>query len=164
MRLIYFYKTLFLISIFTFFLFACNEGISKKETVQIDTVKTERSQLAKPDEDSIKVERLKKLGGVTLASMDKPSKCNLTKGKYILNKIITDSSDIAFVVEYLGNQIFELGIDNKETDCPYPVMCIVYLYMNKQDFKINDNVASYSVTPASGVDVYVNTRKLSEFK
>jgi hypothetical protein len=43
-------------------------------------------------------------------------------------------------------------------------MCIVYLYMNKQDFKINDNVASYSVTPASGVDVYVNTRKLSEFK
>ncbi|HEV8079351.1 MAG TPA: hypothetical protein VGP43_01460 [Chitinophagaceae bacterium] len=88
---------------------ACNEGISKEETVQIDTVKTERSELAILDEDSIKIERLKKLGGVTLASMDKQSKCNLTKGKYILNRILTDSSDIAFIIAYLGKQVFELG-------------------------------------------------------
>jgi hypothetical protein len=157
-------RKLRILSIFTLFLFGCNDTETKEEKVQIDTIKTVKPDLRAIDQDSIQEEKLKKLGGVTLAGIDKQSKCNLTKGRYILNKIITDSSDIAFVVEYLGKQVFELGIDMKENDCPYPVMCVVYLYMNKQDLKIGDNIASYSVTPASGVDVYVNPRKLSEYK
>lgn len=46
----------------------------------------------------------------------------------------------------------------------YPVMCLIYLYMTKKDIEIGENVASCTITPTYGVEVYVNSRKLKEFK
>ena len=157
-----FSKLLFSISVL--FLFACNGRQDQNELAQTDTVFIKNSDSQNADDERIQEEKLKSLGGVTLANIEKEVKCNLTKVRYILNEVVADSNDLALVVEHLGKQTFKSALSEKDMNCPYPVMCVVYLYMNEEDLINQDNVASFSVTPATGVDIYVSSRKLSEYK
>lgn len=113
-------------------------------------------------QDSINYKRLQSLGGVELLDIDRESKCNLTTSKYLLNNVILDSADLGFIVEYLSKKInIETSMDSA---CPYPKMTLVYLFANMEDYKLKDNIASSSIVPSYGIDIYVSSRKLSELR
>lgn len=130
-------------------------------------------QLLQISEDSVGKEQIKKdsltaisvekLGGVSLISIDKESKCNLIKGYYMLNKIITDSSDLALISHYLCSSLFKSI--KREENCQWPVMSAAYLYMNEKGFNNTEVIASCTITPRDYEgDVLVNTCTLSKYK
>lgn len=154
-----------LLSLLLILMFSCNEAVNKdpEQPAANEPVDTLRDETDITNRDSLQLSRLEKLGGVTLLQMDKTGKCNLSKGKYILNKVVTDSSDLAFIVGLLANKVFQSS--KKDIACPYPVMSAVYLYLNQQRFKIGESVASCTITPRNySGDIWVNMYDISNFK
>ena len=123
-----------------------------------DSLKKERIK-----KDSIEADHNRKLDDVTLISLDKESKCNLTKGMYVLKKIITDSSDLAFIVDDLAISLFRSS--QKDENCPWPVMSAAYLYMNEKGFMNDEVIAGCSISPPDyEAYVFVNTWQVSNYK
>lgn len=99
---------------------------------------------------------------VTLKGIDTVTKCNLTTARYMLKNVIKDSIALGHIITILGYHILNSARD--KPGCIYPVMCVVYLYSNEEDYKIRDNIASFSKTPSTGIDIYVSSRKLNEMR
>ena len=132
----------------------------KYQSSQINEESLKKNKLKK---DSIEADHIQKLGEATLISIDKESKCNLTKGMYILNKVIIDSSDLAFIVNNLSLSLFKST--HKNESCPWPVMSAAYLYMNQKGFDNNEVIAGCTISPPDYMPyVFVNMWQVSNYK
>lgn len=111
-------------------------------------------------EEDEKRKRIESFGGVEEIKHEMRA-CNNHVFSYIVNKVITDSAQIAFVVKYLADKKFQAS--KKGPDCDYPLKCSVFLYDSISEFdKCNGSyyrvLCSISPVNYSG-EIYVNTLK-----
>jgi len=119
-----------------------------------------RRQIAEAERNELQ-NRFDKIGGYKLLSIDTKTKCNLTKGYYVLNVISSSESDLSWLAKYLANALFIKSV--KDPECSYPIMSQAFVYQSEIDYIIDkgEYVSMCSITPQNySGDVYVNSHKL----
>lgn len=110
-----------------------------------DSIKTKA--IRSTNQDTITT-LVNELGGYKKLQVTESSeKCNLFRGDFILNKIITDSATLAQLANHLAIYIHDNY--NTKQNCPYVTMCVVHIYMNNKDFVNKEDVAFSEIIPST---------------
>lgn len=140
-----------LILVLLLFFGACNDARdrdSSEESYKQEVSKTlDREQIQEAEDRK----RYLEMGEVKPARIDKNTKCNLTKGYFLLSREQTDSSDLDFMAKYLANELYKSGLANSDPGCSYPVMSAAYVYKNEEEYKSGQEnwVSMCTITPSN---------------
>ena len=129
-----------------------------------DSIKTDKKKTNEDENQKNLTSLVNELGGYkNLRVTESLEKCNLFKGDFILNKIITDSTTLAQLANHLAFYIYDNY--NTKQNCSYATMSIVHIYMNQKDFLNKEDVVFSEIIPAYPKGIAdVTSRVLAKYK
>jgi hypothetical protein len=142
-------------------LWACNQE-SKIDPVGTQT----KAEPVMTTDDSLREAKINSLiENVSEITIDKQTKCNLTKGYYVLKSAAIDTSDLQLLTKHLASQLFQSI--KKDPMCDYSIMSQAFVYLNMDEYEdyTGNWVSMCSITPSNySGDVSIQPHKLKLLK